>query len=118
MKLSSSGQSRRSNRGSNSHCTSHLATGILGWVCEGCLVTRVEYLIDEELLDRLAVLEIDKLSVGLEAVVHVGSAPILARDALKDLSFSLAETEQSLLESLKTGVAPASSVAVDISCTK
>lgn len=46
-----------------------LATGVLGGVGEGGLVPGVEHLVDEKLLDGLAVLEPDEFGVGLEAVV-------------------------------------------------
>lgn len=60
---------RAANRdNSNSHCY-HLATGILGGVGKRGLVARVEDLVDEKFLDRLAVLERNKLSIGLETIV-------------------------------------------------
>lgn len=64
---------------------SHLAARVLGGVGEGGLVARVEHLVNEELLHGLAILEAHKLLVGLEAVVDVGSAAVLAGLDLNNL---------------------------------
>jgi hypothetical protein len=83
-----------------------LAASILGRVGEGSLVARVVYLVDEKLLLRLAVLEVNQFLVGLELVVHVGGAAVFTRGALQDLGLGLAEAEKGLLQALKAGVTP------------